>query len=257
MDRNGIPDDNRLENLRILCPNCNATLDTHCSKNSNKKLYDEEKKEYFSTKTHERCECGRIKVKNNGHKYCETCNEEKDIKPKVEIEFLININGDKYNSYTHKLCECGKIIQIESVNCIECNGKKNRKVKDRPSLEQLKKEIDEVGYLATSRKYGVSDASIRKWIKNYKKEKKKDELLKNDKGEKYNPKTHKLCECGEIIQIESINCSKCYGKKLRKVERPPLEQLEKEVKEKGYSATGRKYGVSDNCIRKWIKNYKK
>jgi len=25
--------DNRVENLRILCPNCNATLDTHCSKN--------------------------------------------------------------------------------------------------------------------------------------------------------------------------------------------------------------------------------
>ena len=25
--------DNRIENLRILCPNCNATLDTHCGKN--------------------------------------------------------------------------------------------------------------------------------------------------------------------------------------------------------------------------------
>ena len=27
---NGINDDNRLENLRIVCPNCNATLPTHC-----------------------------------------------------------------------------------------------------------------------------------------------------------------------------------------------------------------------------------
>ena len=27
---NGISNDNRLENLRIVCPNCNATLDTHC-----------------------------------------------------------------------------------------------------------------------------------------------------------------------------------------------------------------------------------
>jgi hypothetical protein len=27
---NGINNDNRLENLRIVCPNCNATLDTHC-----------------------------------------------------------------------------------------------------------------------------------------------------------------------------------------------------------------------------------
>jgi ribosomal protein S27AE len=27
---NGVPNDNRIENLRILCPNCAATLDTHC-----------------------------------------------------------------------------------------------------------------------------------------------------------------------------------------------------------------------------------
>jgi hypothetical protein len=30
---NGVADDNRLENLRIVCPNCAATLDTHCGKN--------------------------------------------------------------------------------------------------------------------------------------------------------------------------------------------------------------------------------
>jgi hypothetical protein len=29
---NGMSDDNRLENLRILCPNCAATLDTHCAR---------------------------------------------------------------------------------------------------------------------------------------------------------------------------------------------------------------------------------
>lgn len=29
---NGNHKDNRLENLRIVCPNCNATLDTHCGK---------------------------------------------------------------------------------------------------------------------------------------------------------------------------------------------------------------------------------
>jgi HNH endonuclease len=30
---NGVRDDHRLENLRILCSNCNATLDTHCGRN--------------------------------------------------------------------------------------------------------------------------------------------------------------------------------------------------------------------------------
>ncbi len=43
----------------------------------------------------------------------------------------------------------------------------------------------------------------------------------------------------------------------RKVERPPLEQLLKEIELTNYCAVGRKYGVSDNAIRKWIKTYKK
>jgi hypothetical protein len=30
--RNGVADDNRLANLRIVCPNCAATLDTHCGR---------------------------------------------------------------------------------------------------------------------------------------------------------------------------------------------------------------------------------
>lgn len=39
----------------------------------------------------------------------------------------------------------------------------------------------------------------------------------------------------------------------RKVERPNIDTLLNEVKQIGYSATGRKYGVSDNAIRKWLK----
>lgn len=31
---NGNPRDNRLENLRILCPNCHSQTDTHCGKNT-------------------------------------------------------------------------------------------------------------------------------------------------------------------------------------------------------------------------------
>jgi hypothetical protein len=37
----------------------------------------------------------------------------------------------------------------------------------------------------------------------------------------------------------------------------PYTQLINEVNELGYAGTGRKYGVSDNSIRKWIKYYEK
>jgi len=43
----------------------------------------------------------------------------------------------------------------------------------------------------------------------------------------------------------------------RKVERPSYNDLLNYVNINGYSATGRKYGVSDNAIRKWIKYYEK
>lgn len=48
-------------------------------------------------------------------------------------------------------------------------------------------------------------------------------------------------------------CHSCYQKTQRKVERPPKEQLIREIEESSYLAVGRKYGVSDNAIRKWIK----
>ena len=44
---------------------------------------------------------------------------------------------------------------------------------------------------------------------------------------------------------------------LRKVERPSYETLIEELKQSNYSKVGRKYGVSDNCIRKWIQFYEK
>jgi hypothetical protein len=104
---NGIWNDNRLENLQIVCPNCNATLDTHCGKNLRKKIISQQ-----------------------------------DIEKK-ELEKKKNI----YNS-----------------------GLKRRTV-ERPPYEDLKKDVWTNGYSAVGRKYGVSDNSIRKWIKSYEKNK--------------------------------------------------------------------------------------
>ena len=39
--------------------------------------------------------------------------------------------------------------------------------------------------------------------------------------------------------------------------RPPYHQLMRELEETSYSAVGRKYGVSDNAIRKWVRAYER
>ena len=66
-----------------------------------------------------------------------------------------------------------------------------------------------------------------------------------------------LCKCGELKYRNAKQCKECYRISTRKVERPPYEQLLKEISESNYSAVGRKYGVSDKTIRKWIKVYNK
>lgn len=60
-------------------------------------------------------------------------------------------------------------------------------------------------------------------------------------------KNNKLSTC-------SVSCSKI---RIRKVERPTYEDLILELKKGNYCSVARKYGVSDNAVRKWIKFYEK
>ena len=43
----------------------------------------------------------------------------------------------------------------------------------------------------------------------------------------------------------------------RKAERPPYEKLLDEIEATSYLAVGRKYGVSDNAVRKWVRFYER
>ena len=43
----------------------------------------------------------------------------------------------------------------------------------------------------------------------------------------------------------------------RKVDRPPKDQLVREVNAEGFCAVGRRYDVSDNAVRKWLLWYER
>ncbi len=43
----------------------------------------------------------------------------------------------------------------------------------------------------------------------------------------------------------------------RKVQRPDHEALKRDIEQMGYIGAGRKYGVSDNAVRKWIRAYER
>ena len=58
----------------------------------------------------------------------------------------------------------------------------------------------------------------------------------------------------ESVLVDSpVNMGSAFHN--RKVERPPFDVLRAEINKMGYSAVGRKYGVSDNAVRKWLKAY--
>jgi Zn finger protein HypA/HybF involved in hydrogenase expression len=79
---------------------------------------------------------------------------------------------------------------------------------------------------------------------------------KNKKIKYENIKTEYLCSsCSSPVKTKSKTslCKSCESKTRRKVERPIREQLIEELKTNSYVSLGKKYGVSDNAIRKWLK----
>ena len=68
-------------------------------------------------------------------------------------------------------------------------------------------------------------------------------------------KENNFCECGQPISYYAVKCIPCQAKSRRIIERPDKDTLFLEIREYGFTGTGRKYGVSDNAIRKWCKNY--
>jgi hypothetical protein len=65
-----------------------------------------------------------------------------------------------------------------------------------------------------------------------------------------------FCPCCEEVVYATKYCSnKCANYMQRKVTRPTKEQLAEEMNVTNMSAIGRKYGVSDNAVRKWARWY--
>jgi hypothetical protein len=116
---NGISNDHRLENLRIVCPNCAATLDTHCGRNLPRERSCAGCGQGFAPKTIQ-------------HRYCsETC--------------WGLVAAERYRGIPHP---------------------ETRKV-ERPSYEQLQVDVAAMSMLAVGRKYGVSGNAVRNWLRWY------------------------------------------------------------------------------------------
>jgi hypothetical protein len=108
---NGNHTDNRIENLRFLCPNCHALTDTYKGKNIKNKEHSKEK--IIKMKESRICKnCNNKKHKNS--EYCLTCHN--TIKLHTQDKII------------KKCKDCDKEIQKECERCLECYKKPRKKV---------------------------------------------------------------------------------------------------------------------------------
>jgi len=92
----------------------------------------------------------------------------------------------------------------------------------------------------------ISD--LLNYINNLSSNKPEIEYKDNSKGDYIS-----CVDCGGKIWRTSIRCIKCEHLLQRKVERPSKDELLLMVKETSLEAVGRKYGVTGNSIKKWLK----
>lgn len=90
----------------------------------------------------------------------------------------------------------------------------------------------------------------------YKRKKLTTKLTTKEKTTNCNVVYKKECpKCGNLIYNSSDLCEPCSRKESRKVERPNRNVLKEEIRTTSFTTLGKKYGVSDNAIRKWCKSY--
>jgi hypothetical protein len=235
---NGIRSDNRIENLRLLCGNCHRQTPTYGSKNL----------------TYQKLMSGEAENKIN---MCISCEKEPAT------------NGRQ---------------------CSDCTPYFNKD--ERPTFKQLVDAVLVTNYANTARVFNVgSDATIKAWIKSYldypdrmahnlpylnvvrqlkqlSKEKYGDQLeisqptidlkpvskIKSKKLPLLN-NGKKTCQMCDKEGIHGNYCLNCAPIAQRTCERPPVNEIMKEVIATNYVATGKKYGVSNKTIKDWIIAY--
>jgi hypothetical protein len=69
--------------------------------------------------------------------------------------------------------------------------------------------------------------------------------------------TNRTCShCGRSLQGKQLKyCSRRCERTARPSSCPPKTQLKEDIKNMSWCAMGRKYGVTDNAVRKWARKY--
>jgi 5-methylcytosine-specific restriction endonuclease McrA len=176
----------KLDNLRILCPNCHSQTDTYGNKRKRNKNNYQSKLELltaiYNSKNYTEVK-KRLNLSRNGDnnfiknilfnynvKFTEKEKIQNIILKEIEFNNINKLEKDIIkrvgtNNILKNYCKCGKEIKNNSKTCVDCYAIKQRKVENRPSKNDLVLMIKETSMEAVGKKYGVSGNAVKKWLK--------------------------------------------------------------------------------------------
>lgn len=189
-----------------------------------------------------------------GQGWCTGELHEKLIKNFVKIPTeKILVKDSEYTSthrLKHRLFKEG-LLEQRCINCglgTEWNGKFISLQLDHKDGDRCNNQIDNLRILCPNC-HSQTDSFCGK--------KKKKQRIKIEHKNRKTICVKKCVFCNldyEAKDKKQKYCSyNCHKKSLRKIDRPSKEQLINELSQSNYVQVGKKYGVSDNAIRKWLK----
>lgn len=196
---NGEHTDNRLENLRLVCPNCNSQLDTSNGKNV------KDRKFYFCIK------CGKQLREKRLSGMCLLC-----LKQQRHENALINSKLKK----ERKLKQQNVKPKQKSVLNI---------LLEKYTFDQIKQMIENNGYKNFGKQFNVTGSCVKSWCERNNltidpiilKEKHRENFINNVKQfleqRKIVSNNKQICQCGNKKKSTAKMCRECWLKMYKRV----------------------------------------
>lgn len=138
-------ENNDFSNLLLLCPNCHSLTPTWRRAKS-------------SFEHSEKLICPECKGKKNLRaKICVKCYRASSIIGRRKNEKLTSTPKTNF-------CECGLPKSVKGKTCMTCKIAKQKRI-NWPSTDEIIKDVQSSSYLAVSRKLGITDNAIRKYLR--------------------------------------------------------------------------------------------
>jgi len=228
---NGNSMDNRLENLRLLCPNCHSQTSTFSTRKhgaSKIKVPDSIMLDALKNSKSIHAALTKCGIQPSGGNYSRIKKMQSEHGIIFPDDNSIKLNGNN-------ICECGGYKKTCSIICQSCRLSRIKTINIKYCILCTKKTTSVSGYCRVC------------WRDLLKKRK---ENIIDTMPVVVNPSDNSIKKTIKKIKKECINLT------IRKVKkRPSQEELQKLIHEHPMTHIGKMFGVSDNAIRKWCKSY--